>query len=241
MNKLLDFLYPPGCQLCGDKLNLLYAGQLCAACAVDILHNKSACQLCAEPLNKPDMALISGFDICGQCIKTPPIYDICWSPFIYAQPLEWMIQQLKFNAKLNFAPLLSNLMQAQLIRYLYKNKKPDVIIPMPLHKRRLQQRGFNQAFLLLQPMLKALDLRVDLNACERIRDTPHQTGKNARQRKLNIKNAFTFNNKQNYQHVVIFDDVVTTGSSVSELSKTLKHAGVKRVDVWCLARAEKVN
>ena len=241
MKKILDFLYPPRCQLCGGAYDLFYAGQLCAPCAADFRLNESACRVCGLPVGVPKISLPHQISICSACTKKPPVYDSCWSPFIYAQPLEWMIQQLKFNAKLNFAPVLSSLMSARLHQGLYKNNKPNAIIPMPLHNVRLKQRGFNQSHLLIKPVANALNLPIDINSCERVRNTEHQTGKNARQRQQNIKNAFTYKNEHNYQHVIVFDDVVTTGSSVSELTKTLKQSGVKRVDVWCLARAEKIN
>jgi len=238
MKKLLDFLYPTRCLLCGNTSDNRLAGQLCDPCATDIPLNPGACKHCAIPLIATDSHSPQPPVHCAQCIKTPPVYESCWSPFIYAQPLEWMIQQLKFNAKLDLAPLLSRLVLENLPAHLYTSDRPDVIIPMPLHSRRLQQRGFNQSHLLIKPIAQALNLPLDLNSSKRIRDTEHQTGKNAHQRRQNIKNAFSYNHKYNHQHVVIFDDVVTTGSSVSELTKTLKRGGVKRVDIWCLARAE---
>lgn len=241
MHKLLEFFYPPHCQLCGNTRELEYKGQLCRACAADIHINDHACRICAVPLPTAAITEKKLSDICMQCIMSPPVYDTSWSPFVYAQPLEWMIQQLKFNAKLNYAPLLSALMSANLPRNINQRVKPDAIIPMPLHNRRLKQRGFNQSQLLIKPIAKALKIPLDLTSCRRIRDTEHQTGKNARSRQQNIKKAFKFINKKNYQHVIIFDDVVTTGSSVSELSRELKQAGVLRVDVWSLARAEKIN
>ncbi len=234
MHKLMDFFYPPHCQLCGSGVNLQYEGQLCGACAADFPVNTSACRQCAVPVGE----LNSGQGVCAQCLKQPPEYELCWSPFVYAQPLEWLIQQLKFNAKLSVAPLLANLMAEQLPYNIYKNNKPDVVVPMPLHPRRLKQRGFNQSYLLIKTLAKQLNLPIDLTACRRVIDTPHQTGKNARQRQQNIKNAFTFNNANGYQHVLLFDDVVTTGSSITELTKTIKRSGVERVDVWCLARAK---
>ena len=244
MQKLLDFLYPSQCQLCDCRETLQQTGfqynYLCEPCYNDIQHNSDACALCAIPLNTASINTSqSSANICGHCTKSPPLYDTSWSPFIYAQPLEWRIQELTFNAKLHFASLLSSLMMDNFPPHLIINK-PDIIIPMPLHPQRLKQRGFNQSHLLVKPIAKHLNLSIDIKSSLRIRDTEHQTGKNARQRKQNIKNAFTFNNKKNYQHAVIFDDVITTGSSVSELTKTLKQAGIKRVDVWCLARAEKI-
>ena len=95
--------------------------------------------------------------------------------------------------------------------------------------------------LLVKPLASVVDVKIDSVSCLRTHNTEHQTGKSARQRKQNIKGAFKFDNHKSYRHLVIFDDVVTTGSSVSELCKTLKKSGVDRVDVWSLARAEKYN
>ncbi len=242
MRQLMDFFYPPRCQLCASY-NMLNRGhltsQLCNACAADIVINHSACKRCALPLPQPSAPVHKPAVTCAQCIQQPPDYDSCWSPFIYTQPLEWMIQQLKFNAKLDFAPLLSNLITQHLPARL--ETRPDVIIPMPLHSKRLKQRGFNQSHLLIKPVANTLNIPLDLNSAIRNRDTQHQTGKNARQRKQNIKGAFDYSHQKKYRHIVIFDDVVTTGSTVSELTKTFKRAGVERVDVWCLARAEKFS
>jgi len=112
---------------------------------------------------------------------------------------------------------------------------------MPLHPARLRQRGFNQSLMLAAGLSKALQIPLNTRHCQRVRDTPHQTGKTARQRRRNIKGAFQFVNKAQYRHLAIVDDVVTTGSSVRELTRQLKRAGVQRVDVWSLARAGKTR
>jgi len=234
--KLLDFLLPPRCLLCGSSHILAPDIHLCAPCRDDLPLNAHACVQCAIPLEVT--ASDRGEHRCGSCLISPPDYSRSWSPFIYAQPLEWMIQQLKFNARLHFAPLLSALMQQQLSEGL-RNTGAEVMIPLPLHKRRMKQRGFNQSQLLLKPLASALGLPVDNGCCRRIRHTEHQTGKNARQRKQNIRGAFVFDNQRQYRHVILFDDVVTTGSSVGEMCKVLKQGGVEKIDVWSLARAEK--
>ncbi len=158
---------------------------------------------------------------------------------MYAQPLEWMIHQLKFNAKLAFAPLLSGLMLREFVRLQRHLTLPEVIMPMPLHDNRLRQRGFNQCELLVRPLAQSMSLSVDVDSCKRVRNTEHQTGKNAQQRRKNIKGAFAVRLSKPYRHVVLFDDVVTTASTVMELSRCLLAEGVERVDVWSLARAEK--
>lgn len=239
MNGLLDFVFPRYCLLCGARSHLLARCYLCADCHADFVVNHTACGRCGVPMAlqqvKPEEL------VCGQCKKSPPVFDLCWSPFIYAQPLEWVIQQLKFNDKLSFAPLLSELMIQNMPASMLRQQKPDAIIPMPLHDKRLRQRGFNQSLLLVKPLASVVGVKIDSTSCLRCLNTEHQTGKSARQRKQNIKGAFKFDNHKNYRYLVIFDDVVTTGSSVSELSETLKKSGVERVDVWSLARAEKYN
>ncbi len=263
MSTLLSFFFPSRCLLCGDTDNLPTDTFLCCACAADIKPNINACAYCAEPVSE---WVQQGPRVCARCLSEPPVYDLCWSPFVYAQPLEWMIQQLKFAEKLTFAPLLSRLMMTHLpLPYLalshlalphltpshltqthptsshYPQHLPDAIIPMPLHNKRVKQRGFNQSQMLAEPLAALLAVPIDMSSARRVRNTEHQTGKNARQRQLNMKGAFTFDNKHDYQHVVIFDDVITTGSSVTEFCKTIKRAGVPRVDVWSLARAERIR
>lgn len=237
MNSLFDFFFPRHCILCGTRHRLLPESNLCQPCKADFSLNLNCCGHCAVPMNEADNPLQQS--LCGQCLISPPEFDYCWSPFVYGQPLEWGIQQLKFNARLMFAPLLSELMIQQIPAHLLAQQKADAIIPMPLHPARLKQRGFNQSLLLVKPLARKLGIKIDSQSCQRLKNTEHQTGKNARQRKQNLRSAFKFDNRNNYRHLVIFDDVVTTGSSVSELSKTLKSSGVDRVDVWCLARAEK--
>jgi ComF family protein len=231
---LWRFLFPAGCLLCAATPSRSKNDYLCDSCLADLQNNQHACSLCALPIKES-----ASTSLCAECLKSPPVFDGCLSAFVYAQPLEWMIQQLKFNEKLSFAPLLSSLMLRHLQMTTSEQLPADVIIPMPLHPRRLKERGFNQSLLLLEPVAVEMGVPIDSSSCRRVRDTPHQTGKTARQRRQNIKGAFRFDNHKGYKHVIIFDDVITTGSSVGELSKVLRRSGVVRVDVWSLARAGK--
>lgn len=231
LKHLLQYLYPATCVLC--KLPGTSGQDLCDACAADLVLNHSACVRCALPL-----AGSSSQGLCGSCLKHPPRYDAAWSAYLYAQPLEWMIHQLKFSANLSFARLLSDRL-LQMAPAL--SDRPDCIIPVPLHPKRLRQRGFNQAHELIKPVANSLQIPVDTHSCQRLKYTNAQTGLDARQRKKNIKNAFRFSNREQYRYIVLFDDVVTTGSTVDELSRVIKSRGVTRVDVWCLARADKLQ
>jgi ComF family protein len=114
---------------------------------------------------------------------------------------------------------------------------PDCIVPVPLSKKRLRQRGFNQSAELARAVSKNYPIPLNLHAIARGRDTRAQTGLHRQQRLQNIRGAFDQVRAMDAGHVAILDDVVTTGSTVNELARVLKRAGVERVDVWSIARA----
>lgn len=230
LKRIIQQIYPHICVLCGDAGS--QNRDLCAHCEADLIINRQACQQCAIPLP----SATSG-SVCGQCLKKPPLYDQSWSAFIYAQPLEWMIQQLKFNARLSYSILFSELMMPLLPAL---HQQPDCIIPVPLHNKRIRQRGFNQTYELIKPVATKLAIKIDTKHCLRIRNTQAQTGINAKSRSRNVKDAFEFKNTPDYKYIILFDDVITTGSTINELARTLKNQGVERVDVWSLARAQKM-
>lgn len=224
--RIANFLYPPVCLLCGHPSGNRQA--LCAACTHELPVNTHACQRCALPLHDtaPDA-------ICGHCLRQPPAFDSAWSPFIYAQPLEWMIHQAKFNASLTCARALATTLLA---RY-QPAMLPDCIIPVPLHRARLRQRGYNQSVELIRPLAQTHGITIDTRSCRRLRATLPQLGMSAKQRRQNIRGAFDFDPRHGYEYVVLFDDVMTTGSTLNELASLLKRKGVVRVEAWSLARA----
>ncbi len=145
-----------------------------------------------------------------------------------------LITSLKFGAHYKNARLLGLLLADHLKQ---TAQSPDLILPIPLHKARYRQRGFNQAIEIAKTVSKELQIPLDLSSCLRHRDTPHQTALTAKQRRKNMKNAFLIVNPVLAQHIAILDDVMTTGSTAHELASLLKKEGVGRVDVWVCARA----
>ncbi|MFW2372377.1 MAG: double zinc ribbon domain-containing protein [Gammaproteobacteria bacterium] len=229
LTRIIDAIYPPTCVLCGQQGRP--HRDLCDGCVGDFIVNQTACGRCALPLPFDLQAAI-----CGECLHSPPLQHRAWSAFIYAQPLEWMIQQLKFNSKMAFARLLGE----SAIPFLPAlDATPDCIIPVPLHPKRYRQRGYNQAFELLKPLARCLDISTDISSCQRQKYTSAQSNLDAKQRRKNIRKAFKFDNSRQYEYVIVFDDVITTGSTMAELVKEIKQQGVKRVDVWSLARVGK--
>jgi ComF family protein len=232
LNYLSQWLYQPRCLLCGHPGQKQggVAVDLCGNCLTQLPLNKSACSRCALPL--PEGTTVGA--VCGRCQKKPPEFDASLSLFRYEQPAIWLIQQLKFNDRLAHARLLGNMLANMAY---HCHEKPQCIIPVPLFDKRLRLRGFNQSVELAKPAAKKTGIPVDLNLVQRVKPTESQTGLDAKQRKKNIKDAFSVTNYIAYDYVVIIDDVVTTGSTVNEIARLLKKAGVKRVDVWSVARA----
>jgi ComF family protein len=158
-----------------------------------------------------------------------------------------MITQLKFSRRLSATHGLGALFASKMEDYGYtKNNLPEVILPMPLHEKRLRKRGYNQAYELSYGLLKykgntalkALPMQINDRLCWRIKSTAAQSGLGKSARQENMAGAFAIAPEiAHYKHVAIFDDVVTTGATVNALSLALKEAGVEQVDVWCICRA----
>lgn len=225
-----SIIYPSVCVLCERKSSLPV--DLCADCLADLKGNSSRCSRCGLPL-----AHEQATNVCGACIKSPPPYLTTLSAFDYEQPVKQLISNLKFNNRIQLAKVLAH---AWLQQFTGGDiDVPEAMVPVPLHRSRLQQRGYNQALELARPVARVLGIPLLTREVVRSRATLPQTDLTARQRRQNIRGSFQVCLQQPYGHVAIFDDVVTTGSTVRELAKTLKQAGVERVDVWCIARASR--
>lgn len=120
--------------------------------------------------------------------------------------------------------------------YQQKEIKPQMIIPIPLHKKRLRKRGFNQALEIAKIVAKQLEIPIDRFSCIRIRNTNPQTTLPPGDRRKNIRRAFTTKHRINYKYVAVIDDVITTGSTMQEFCKMLSKNGVEQIDVWCCAK-----
>jgi ComF family protein len=149
--------------------------------------------------------------------------------------MAYLIQAVKFQKRLPMARLLGTLLARHLVQ-LPDLERPQAIIPVPLHPRRMRERGFNQALELARPVADQLGIPL-LQCCRRVRDTPAQMTLDARQRSRNLKGAFACTSTPIPEHVTLVDDVMTTGHTLAELSHTLQQLGVKQVQAWICARA----
>lgn len=157
-----------------------------------------------------------------------------YTPFVYAEPLDAAIIAWKFQQRLDWTRAL-----AQTWADSWGTEPPSqpaCLLPIPLHPKRLRERGYNQALLLARHWGKRWHIPVRTAALQRCRNTRHQTGLSAAARRENLEAAFALRG-QFPAHVAIVDDVMTTGTTAGQIAELLRSAGVQRIDVWVLARA----
>ncbi len=228
LNIIQEALLPPTCILCGNTgFNGL---DICQPCHQRLPRNTLCCPKCAETFSAPVVAP----SLCGRCLNEMPAFDVTHAPFTHQEEIQHLVVGLKFGAQFKNARLLGNLL-AEAIDI--KRDKPDCIIPIPLHKSRYRERGFNQALEIARTVSQKLQIPVNHRCCVRHKATAQQTGLTAKKRRQNIRRAFSIVKPLFPSHVAILDDVMTTGATANELATALKRAGVSRVDVWVCARA----
>ncbi len=209
---------------------------ICPACLDDLPFNTTACPACAKPN--------AASRLCAACLNHPGSPGRSGRPggfinksralFQYHYPVNHLIQCMKFRQGLELANYLGGIMGE--VFFNDGSRRPDCIIPVPLHRHRLISRGYNQSVELARPLARQLKVNLDNDSCKRIRNTVPQSDLPAKKRQGNVRNAFSVAEGISYSHVLLIDDVITTGSTVNELARTLHKAGVARVDVLACAK-----
>ena len=217
IKKFYQWLLPSICVLCTEFTH--DDMDLCRACYDELPWLHQVCMQCALPLD----ANTNSIQLCGQCLKASQPFDQTIALCSYNEPMISFINLLKFSGQLKYARLLNKLFIKYLMSNpLYLQNLPDCIIPIPLHENRLKERGFNQALELARIISTHFDIPIMHNVCQRIRATDPQSLIHANNRRSNIKNAFVIMQTFKLKHIAIIDDVVTTGTTVAELSQLFK-------------------
>ena len=227
-NDAARLLWPARCLVCdapgADGLDL------CEACSAALPWNRCACARCAMPLPAGAWDPTSA---CGPCLRHPPPLAAVHAACVYAAPIDRLLPRFKFHNDLAAGRLLAQLM-AEAFAAL---PRPAALLPIPLHRARLRRRGYDQALELARPLARALDLPLLESTLVRARATPPQSRLDARQRRRNLRGAFAVRTGTPLPaHVVLVDDVMTTGATLHAAAAALRRAGVARVDAWVCAR-----
>ena len=236
---LLNSLLPRHCLFCLEKTQ--NSTNLCTSCLKTLTLNSNCCQRCASPMEyTPTQHKL----LCGNCLSHQYFYDKVYSPYTYAYDIRYIITKLKYHKKIHLAKILAELFTQQAPFSAAQDNEesqlyplPQLIIPMPMHTKRLRERGYNQALEISRFLASYYQLPLDYKYFVRTRYTQLQAGLAASERQKNVANAFTVKKPLNYNHIALVDDVMTTGSTVNEAAKILKKNGIKQVDVWTIARA----
>jgi len=204
---------------------------ICSCCYAALPAPALCCPMCGLP------AVVTTLP-CGRCLRKSPPWQRLLYVTDYRPPLSTLVQGLKFYRQTALALPLARLILLR-VRQAQRESAlppPDLIISVPLHRRRAWRRGFNQSALLAKPLARWLGCRYEERALRRVRSTPVQHHLSARLRKKNLRAAFRLELPVRDLHIVIVDDVVTTGSTVGEIAKLLHRHGAATVQVWCLCR-----
>lgn len=221
------------CLLCDEKAEQPYP--LCVPCETELPWLQDSCQVCALPLPMQGLT-------CAPCRRRPPAFYCVEAPWHYGFPLDALISRFKYNSHWPLGRLLATLLGRWLShRYADGLPRPTLLLPVPLSRRRLRQRGYNQAAMLAEWLAAQIDITCNGQVIQRVLDTPAQQGLSAKARKRNLRQAFCVADSAPLQgrHVALVDDVLTTGATAQALASLLLKAGARRVDVYCLARTAK--
>lgn len=220
---------PNRCLLCHQSMHPPESG-VCAVCLQACLYQCPICLGCGKSMQLST-------DYCGECQRRQPRKVI--APCSYHQGLGTWVGAIKYQGQLAALPVLCRalVMRIKTLEQQGFISLPQAIIPVPLHSKRLRQRGFNQAWLIAHELSQLLQLPLVNEGLIRRQDTRPQAGLSGIERRRNLHDAFILADEFKFQRIALVDDVVTTGTTAAEIARLFEERYVD-VQVWCLARAE---
>lgn len=236
---MLAFLLPLRCAGCDTLLAPQSLRRLCTACLASLQRvDDPICRTCGTPLASASTIL----DLCVRCAKTPPSFGKARALFSYSASADGgpdilgsVIRRHKYGPNQALGAVLAELLED----YLPIETQYDSVMPVPLHRRRLLRRGFNQSGLLAAAVTAKLRCRLDVATLIRVIATSPQTAQDLDSRRRNVHNAFAVRYPERVAglNVLLIDDVLTTGATANECARVLRAAGAGSVDVLTMARA----
>lgn len=219
----LGIIYPGTCCFCGK----VSRRELCEECAEKVEYiQEPRCKKCGKPIRYEEE------EYCYDCQKNRHEYEQGRSIWLHKKPVNVSIYQFKYKNRRIYGEFYAAEM-ARLYGSLIKEWGVEVIIPVPLHRKKKRMRGYNQAEIIAVHLGKLLGIKVNSGAVVRTRYTKPQKELNDKERRKNLKKAFAVTQRwENYKKVLIIDDIYTTGSTIDTIAEELKLAGAQKV--WFL-------
>ncbi len=227
---LFRLLFPPACPLCGGTFLCPASDSFCLTCLSGFKSLPEAhCSLCSLPFE----GQFNSSHLCGRCTKQAPSFYHVFAVGLYGDSLRYAIHQFKFNHKIGLDRSLGIILERSVPRDL----DIDLVVPVPLHRKRLQQRSYNQALLLAREFSRIRKVPVSGNVLRKVRDTDSQQGLSAQERIKNLDSVFELQGTLSGKTILLVDDVMTTGATVEACSRVLLEGGAKTVYVGVIGRA----
>lgn len=229
----LTLLFPPSCPSCRKMNN---SQLLCKGCFEQLQFIKTPyCSCCGRvfPVHGDN-------HLCGNCLTTSWKFDKARSFVAYEEIIASLIHKLKYSGEMTGIETFKYLCEQSEV--LADLTTPDLILPVPLHLKRLRKRGFNQALVLAKALFPEERKKIRHDILTRRTDTPAQMGLSGKKRRKNLTDAFIVANPSEVaeKNILLFDDVFTTGSTANECAKALKSSGCQKVEILTICRADKI-
>ncbi len=231
---VFDLVAPERCRVCGQATRI--AGQehgpLCEHCLAMVHYVADDWCLCG----RTRFASTFRGHRCGQCLDKMPSYVQAMAPCLYEEPVNILLRRLKYGGDSTVLPALACIVRQA--SHWRPEIPPDCIIPVPLHRRRLKERGFNQSLVLARLLFPQYRSKIDLFALQRQKDTTPQAGLDRAARKRNLRHGFVVPDPKrvSQRRIYLVDDVFTTGATMEECAQTLVKAGALEVVAVSYAR-----
>ncbi len=230
VNRFEQLVFPGFCLLCGAASRR--PADICAPCQQELPTLGPHCRRCALPL------ATAAASQCGQCLKKNPDFQRVIARWRYQGNAARLISQFKYQRQHSYGRVLADLLAEQLVEVYRDQALPELLVATPMHWLRRLKRGFNHSEQLAKHLSQRLEIPL-YRDIRRVRHSKPQQSLNAEQRRHNLKSAFRARRRLDGQCIAVVDDVVTTGATANELSRTLLAAGAAQVHIWCLARTAK--
>ncbi len=228
LSRITDLLYPRRCALC-DGILSVHEPFICAECASGLKFRKGCtCIKCGRPADP-------GVTVCNECVKAGHVFDEGFAPFAYSGSIKESIMRFKYHDRPEYARFF-----AAAILYYGKERirqwDPDAIVPVPVHRTRLAERGYNQSLLISKEISLATGIPLKKDLVSRVKKTEAQKELSAGERFKNLKNAFEYTGSYKPpDKILIIDDIFTTGSTIDSLSVLFKERGTRKIFVVCVS------
>lgn len=227
LHQFTYYLFPGQCILC--KKLTRRRQDICLACESGLPWLRYCCPYCAEPS--------AGILPCARCLQRPPIFSATLSGFEYRFPIDTLIHAFKDSQHLSYGYVLTHLAYHHHRQTLRNISGEDLlVVPVPLHPRKQRARGFNQSHLIAQQLADLIPAKLDQTLLRRVIDTPDQKSLSLAARKHNLKDSFEVERNLKGDRILLVDDVITTGTTITEISHRLIQSGASDVVVFSVAR-----